>query len=508
MADSTTKDPLDVSPQPIPMPQQGALTPPVDPENEDGADSLAAPPDLGPIMAQHTIQAGQVNHGDSRDWAENTVAGVQAALAGFGAAGKVPAGAGALYGVGAAARQGAERRDQLARENAARQQRQQQIDLEKRRTDLEETNQNRDYQLKLAENARQQAQSVRDVSLHDARMRQLTDEHNEANQRTMHEDITFRQNQVEHEETIKSLGGAPMKIAGQETPAFDDLGQLEQYAVTNKLAEQAHATGYRERALLGADGKYRIYQVPDTGPEWHEVKDAEGKTTKVFGDPLAILNYQEKVAQVREANARTTLGYAEAKAKLEDLKDQGTVKAARKALDKVGGDYSKLEEGQKQALRRDTEREHLDAWNVVQAAQRDMQRDSDYFSVPTDQKGNPDTNSAEYKALAKKYHLDQANDDLDDVYDRLRQLGYGYKKPGGPGTNPQTQGPAAPTKGTPITPAAIEEFKKLSGGDPEKAKAMAIAAGWGPPAAAPSQAPNPVELGAAGYGEGAAKTIR
>jgi hypothetical protein len=103
MAESTARDPLDVSPQPIPLPQTGALTPP-----DEEIDSLATPPDMAKTIAEHQIAAGQVNHGDARDWAENTVAGVQAALAGFGAAGKVNPGSGALAGVGAAASQAQE----------------------------------------------------------------------------------------------------------------------------------------------------------------------------------------------------------------------------------------------------------------------------------------------------------------------------------------------------------------------------------------------------------------
>ena len=98
----------------VPQQQTGALTPqPTDTTTrEQDVDSLATPPDMGSVIAQHQIEAGKINHGDSRDWAENAVAGVQAALAGFGAAGKVPPGAGWLYGVGAAARQGQEQQQQ------------------------------------------------------------------------------------------------------------------------------------------------------------------------------------------------------------------------------------------------------------------------------------------------------------------------------------------------------------------------------------------------------------
>jgi hypothetical protein len=460
----------------IPKPQTGELVP------QNGEDSLAAPPDMGSIIAQHQIEAGKVNNGNPRDWAENTLAGVQAALAGFGAVGKVPEGAGALYGVGKAAEAAQKNRQEQNEVKQRNADRQAQLAIEKRRTDIEETGQNREYQLKLAENARQQAESLRQQSEHDKRMRNLDDEHNERNFTLMHQETEFRQQQIDREETLKGLGAMPMKIAGQETPAFDDLGQLEQYANQNKLAENAHQTGYRERPVLGADGKYRIYQVPDTGPEWHEVKDAAGKTTRIYGDPLSVLNWQEKVAQIKASNAETTLRYADAQKALNDFKEAGSVKQARKELSKVGGDYSKLSEGSREALRVDAQKQYDLSWNVYQSARRDMQRDADYLSIPVDAKGNPDTNSAEYKDLAAKYHVEQANEQLGSAYDDLRQLGHGYKPPGSKGTNPSTEGPAAPAKGTAITPAAAQQFLKLAGNDPEKAKQLAIAAGWGPPA--------------------------
>jgi hypothetical protein len=488
MADTTTKDPLDVSPQPIPLPQTGALQAPGE---DEAAESLATPPDMGATIAQHQIAAGQVNHGDARDWAENTVAGVQAALAGFGAAGKVNPGSGALAGVGAAARQGQERKDELNKEAANRAQRQQQLDLEKRRVQNEETNQNRDYQLRVAENARQQARSIADLAEHDKRMREMDDAHTEHNMRTMHEDITWRQGQMDREATLKAVGGKPMQIAGQETPAFDDLGQMEEYALKNNLAKQAHLNGYREQGMLGADNKYHIYQVPDAGPEWHEVKDANGKMTKIFGDPLSVLNYQEKVAQVRESGARASLDYAKAQQQLQDFKDQGTAKAARKALDKVGGDYTKLDEGQKEALRGDAMKQYQFAWNVAQAAQRDMQKDPDWFSVPVDAQGNPDRTSRQFKDLAERYHVDDANAELGDAYDTLRKLGHGYSTPGADRVHPVAE-PKAPSLGD--TKDYQGSTYKFDGHQ------------WIKQATA--EQPNAAEVGAAGYGEGAARTVR
>jgi hypothetical protein len=468
------------------LPQTGVLTPaPQTTAPDAGVDSLAAPPDMGREIARNTIAAGQENNGNPRDWAENAIAGVHAALAGFGAAGKVPEGAGALYGVGKAAQAHTERADELRKEKSREADRQQQLALEKRRVDLQETGQNREYQLKLAENARQQAESVRLQSEHDKRMTQMDDEHTERNMRSMHEDVMFRESQLDREEALKSIGAKPMQIAGQDTPVFDDLGQMERYAMQNKLGEQAHQNGYRTRPVLGADGKYHLYEVPDTGPDWHEVKDAEGKTTKIFGDPLSVLNYQEKVAQTRDFNSQASLRYAEAAKARDDFKNAGTVKAARKRLDAVGGDPEKLNEGEKEALRQDAGKEFKLSWDVYQAAQRDMSRDPDFVSVPVDAKGNPDRSSQEFKDLAAKYHVEEANEQLGDSYDFLRKLGHGYKKPG-EGDAAQ-KGPAAPTKGAPITPEAIEQFKKAAGGDPEKAKALAIAAGWGPPQSAPQE---------------------
>jgi hypothetical protein len=95
----------------LPAPQTGALAAPPDISGtEEGADSLAQPLDMGKLIAQHQVAAGQINNDKPGDWARNAVAGVQAALAGFGAGGKVPPGAGALYGIGAAARAGQENR--------------------------------------------------------------------------------------------------------------------------------------------------------------------------------------------------------------------------------------------------------------------------------------------------------------------------------------------------------------------------------------------------------------
>ena len=131
--DTTQRDPAE-----LPQPQTGALAPPDFMADQEGVDSLAQPPDMGSTIAKAQIAAGQTNHGTARDWAENAVAGVQAALAGFGAAGDVPAGAGALYGVGKAAAASQANRQQQQQQKIQNQRAQQQQDREDRQESREE----------------------------------------------------------------------------------------------------------------------------------------------------------------------------------------------------------------------------------------------------------------------------------------------------------------------------------------------------------------------------------
>ena len=159
----------------LPQPQTGALQAPPDiggGQETPGADALAGViPPIGQTIAQNTIAAGQQNNGSPRDWAENAVAGVTAALAGFGAGGKAPPGAGAAYGIGAAARQMQANRQQQAQLKTENAQKQQQLDLEKQRANSEQSNQDRDYNLRVQESARQQATQTKAFAMDDAQLK-------------------------------------------------------------------------------------------------------------------------------------------------------------------------------------------------------------------------------------------------------------------------------------------------------------------------------------------------
>ena len=269
---------------PVFGPQNSALATPADTQEESqGADAMATfQPSLAPTIAKNTIAAGQINHGDARDWAENAIAGVTSALAGFGAG---TGGHGAIEGIGAAARQIQGHRDEQQKVKTEQAQRQQQLDLEKQRNTQEQTNADRDYNIRLQENARQQAQSLREASESDARMRGLTDAHDEHNFKMMHDELEYREKQEEMQDAIVSSGGKHLIVGGKEAPTFDDLGEAEQYALQNDLGKNAHDKDYRTRPILGADNKWHIYEVPDTGPEWHTIKGPDGKPFKTLQDP-------------------------------------------------------------------------------------------------------------------------------------------------------------------------------------------------------------------------------
>jgi hypothetical protein len=474
----------------LPAPQTGALVAPAAPDVQDntiagGEDALSGRNPMAEKIAQHQIRAGLQNPGGAKEWAQNVVSGVNAALAGFGAGRKVPPGAGALYGVGAAARQAQEARQKGREQQFENNAKTRQLDLEERRTKNEEETGQTDRDVKLAENARQQANNIREASEHDARMRHMDDAHTAANFELMKADVDWREEQIEKEDNIKKAGGKILKIGGQESPAFEDLGKAEQYANQNDLGKNAHENGYRSRILYGADHQYHIYEVPDDPPKWHTITDADGKSQRVLTDSTGLLNYQDKIAQVRHLNAESVKDLDQAKKALDNYKDAGTVKAARTELNSVGGDYSKLSPGAKEALTTDAQKRFQLTSNVLSAAQKELEKDDDYGNVPLDKAtGDPDKNSQEYKDLAKKYNIDAAQEQVADAYDTLRQLGHGYKKPGGdqparPNTvaNPSPL-PKPPQPGAKLTPENAQLYMKEAGGDKLKAFQMATRDGW------------------------------
>ena len=478
---------------------------PTGPTEDDGAEALAQP-SLGPQIAQNVISAGIQNNGSPRDWAENTVASVTAALAGFGAAGKVPAGAGALYGVGAAARQSQARQDeqrklQMEQQNVKvqQQQKQEEINNEQQRTKDQETQWGKDYQIRLAENARQQANQIKEFALDDANLQHLTDEHNEANQKALYEHAAFMETQLEKTALAHRNGWKLMESA----PTFTDLGQAEKWADQADLASNMHVTGYVHRPLLNPDMTISIGLQPDDGVKEVTLPKMDGKgnfTTHL--DDLGVGNYldnyqkiKKATAETREANARADELEAEATKFRTLSKGDDTLKGARQAFDKTvdlahpQGDFNALNPGQKEVLAENARKQYQLTYAATQRAKSEFQKMVSMAGVegglPIDEKtGEVDTNSNEYKDA--KSQLDRLNEALGEAQNdmnRFTTLGH-QVKPITPviGDEPTEVGLSGPPKpGAPITREAFQPYLKANDGDLEKAKQAAIKAGWGPP---------------------------
>jgi hypothetical protein len=340
----------------------------------DGSDVGSGVPSLPSRIAQGAQVAGAQQPGD---WRKNLVAGVQSALAGF-APGPVPAGGGALYGIGKA-----------MQNKQAQDEKQQEMQMQKDKQSKEFSNEDRDYQLKVAENARQQSADLRAQSEHDVRMKNFTQEGNLRDFNMMKAESDFRQSQLDKEDALKRVGAKPLMVAGQESPAFDDLGQAEKFAQDNEL-HNAHENDYRTRVVLGADQKYHLMEVPDDGVKEYTLKDPSGKDTKVWTDPLGALNYAEKVAQVKHTSAEAT--EQEAKAAQERIL-AGTGSISDKAM-------------------------------VAGKAFTDMMADPGYKSLPRDDQGRIDETSPEYNALDSKYGVTKAYKDASVGYNNLHGEAY------------------------------------------------------------------------------------
>lgn len=105
--------------------------PDIGPPQADAADALSGFSVAAPVFAgkvadgANTLAASNPQPKAPGAWARSIMGGVMDALSGFGAGGKVPEGAGGLYGVGAAARQISARKEaqeQQQFDNAQKQQ--------------------------------------------------------------------------------------------------------------------------------------------------------------------------------------------------------------------------------------------------------------------------------------------------------------------------------------------------------------------------------------------------
>jgi hypothetical protein len=248
-----------------------------------------------------------------------------------------------------------------------------------------------------------------------------------------------------------------------------------------------------------------VVEIPDDGVKEVKLKDAYGHEFTTHLDALGVINYQMKVADVNKANAEAERDRTDTKTLRQQQKDMDTVKGARKELDKVGGDVSKLSPGSRDALQTEAVKQYSIDSAVYDRAQTEMKKRLDSGEIPLDKDGNPDVNSEAYKDAND--FLAESREQLHSSLTLMRQLGHGYQPynpepkttpaaapAGAPaktlpdeittarGRLPQSL-PKPPAAGSAITRAAFAPYLQKFDGDVEKAKQAAIGDGWGPPQA-------------------------
>lgn len=334
----------------------GGIPQGVDPNSISGLGGTPSTPPPPPKPPIHTRIAEGIMHalggsdGKPGDWAKATIAG---ALAGLGGAAAAPVKRGAPIsgGIGLGAAAATQQRQQQQQQQVENSQKQQQIDLQKQREQREASNQSAELDLRKAENARAQAQSVRDAATFEKNLT-VMDQHIAANNfESMKQNAEYLEGQSAKWDALNKIGAKPLEINGAKSPEFEHLGEAEDFAAKNS---DAVINGYMSHIVRNpTSGKWSIMEIPNDGPKWRDLTDAKGKTIKVLADSQAYLAMQEQVAKTKHFLNTAGRSSLELKEELEGYKEQGSVKGARKELTKVGGDYAKLSPGSKEALLHD-----------------------------------------------------------------------------------------------------------------------------------------------------------
>src|SRR5579863_6610649 len=221
----------------------------------------AAPAEPTPAqkIATGALAGVTATNGRPGDWARGILAGTLSALAGFGAAGRVPEGAGALYGIGAAARQAQNQKQRAAQIKQDNSFKQQQLGLEQQRFNYEK-------KMGDAEAATRQARLVMDQQEHSIRMRTMTDENNRANQAAARDEAQFRNQQAIEMRDLQNSGGIPLTVNGQPVPEFDSIKDLNDYAMQHKdqiIGNYDAVPVYDQKS-----GKYSAWETPRQVQTW------------------------------------------------------------------------------------------------------------------------------------------------------------------------------------------------------------------------------------------------
>jgi hypothetical protein len=347
----------------------GITPPPVGGGLTGATGQPAAPATPTPVhqkVAQSILSAFSGSDGTAGGFLRSVLAG---GLAGASAAASAPQQKGGGVAHGLALGGGAGYQSVLNEQAQARQQKQQNlenqqkqaaIDLAKQKAELEKTTGDREYDLRLREDARQQAASIRDAAAFEKRGVLMDQQIAAGNFEGLKQQADYIQKSADDWNDLQGHGGTRLKVNGAESPEFDHLGDAEDFAMQHP-DESIHGQ-FKTRLMRNPDtGKWAIMETPYEQPKWHEVTDASGKPQKIFTDTQGALAAQKEIAETKHYLNVASRSSLELKEELEGYKEQGTVKGARKELDAVGGDYSKLSPGSKSALLHDANDRFLKA---------------------------------------------------------------------------------------------------------------------------------------------------
>jgi hypothetical protein len=317
-----------------------------------------APPPTHTRIADGIISAFTKSDGSAGGFLRSVLAG---GLQGAAAAASAPRqpGGGVAHGLAIGAGAGVqavnnmrEAAQQQKQQNLENQQKQQAIDLAKQKADQEKTTGDREYDLRLREDARQQAASIRDAAAFEKRGTLLDQEIAQNKYTSVKQQADDLVKQSDDWSALQAQGGKRLEVSGAQSPEFDHLGDAEDFAMKNQDA--VIHDQFKTRIMRNPDnGKWAIMEVPYEAPKWHDVTDAQGKPQRIFTDTQGALAAQKEIAETRHYLNVAAKSSEDLKKDLEAYKEEGTVKGARKELDKVGGDISKLSPSSKSALEKD-----------------------------------------------------------------------------------------------------------------------------------------------------------
>jgi hypothetical protein len=361
-ASSMNPAPIIPPPQPTPAPTAPDM-PTMGSAPGDGLGAAAGaqpikPAEQAPLhskIAEGIIHAFSGTDGSAGSALRSALAG---GLAGLAAAAKTPLKPGApmLGGLGVGAEAGFNQtqkntaiKNEYAQQQLENSQKQQKMDLEKQKEARETSTGDRDYDMRLREDGRQQAESLRkgvDFEKNSTLQDQAIRRGDYSYTKQMADDL---QTYTTDWNDLTAHGGKILKVNGADSPEFDHLGDAQAFALKN-FDNVAHPD-MKTRLMRNPEShKWAIMETPYEPPKWHDFKDAAGKDQRVFTDTMGALAAEKEVAQTKHYLNVAGKSSLELKEDLERYKEEGTVKGARKELTTVGGDFTKLSPGSKSAL--------------------------------------------------------------------------------------------------------------------------------------------------------------